>query len=136
MLIAVGKRPRRPTRMPVGDIGALRVPVDRAALSGDAPSSDGAEPSAPAGRVPCVSTHPSMSRPSWATVAIVVAALIVALCALLFVGESRYRSCIARAEAEFPAVPVSSFTGEATGPLKVSFVNERAAALDECGRFF
>jgi hypothetical protein len=85
-------------------------------------------PSGAAGRVPSVSrAH---------TVALVAAALVVALCAVLLVGEARYRSCIARAEAEFPAVPVSAFTGQATGPLKVSFVNERAAALDDCGRFF
>jgi hypothetical protein len=75
-------------------------------------------------------------RPTWPTAVIAVAALVVALCALLLVGESRYRSCIARAEAEFPAIPVSSFTGQATGPLKVSFVNERARALDDCGRWF
>ncbi len=67
---------------------------------------------------------------------IAIAAVVVALSALLLVGESRYRSCIARAEAEFPAIPVSSFTGQATGPLKVSFVNERASALDDCGRWF
>jgi hypothetical protein len=54
---------------------------------------------------------------------------------LLFYGEARYRSCIARAEAEFPAVPVSSFNQRATGPLKVSFVEERARALNACGRF-
>ena len=49
-------------------------------------------------------------------------------------GDARYRNCIARAEAEFPAVPVSSFNQNATGPLKVSFVEERARALDGCGR--
>ena len=54
----------------------------------------------------------------------------------MVVGESRYRSCIARVQAQYPAVPVSAFTGRATGPLKVSFVNERARALDDCGRFF
>jgi hypothetical protein len=75
-------------------------------------------------------------RPAWPTAAIAIAALIVAISALLLVGESRYRSCIARAEAEYPAIPVSSFTGEVTGPLKVSYVNERAEALDDCGRWF
>ena len=65
-----------------------------------------------------------------------VAVVVLLVCAILLVGESRYRSCIARAEAAFPAVPVSAFTGEATGPLKVSYVNERTAALDDCGRFF
>jgi hypothetical protein len=66
----------------------------------------------------------------------VSALVLVLLFALLFYGESRYRSCIARAAAEFPAVPVSSFNQAETGPLKVSFVEERARALDECGRFF
>jgi hypothetical protein len=69
----------------------------------------------------------------WLPLAVLV---LVLLFALLFYGESRYRSCIARAEAEFPAVPVSSFNQRETGPLKVSFVEERARALDECGRFF
>jgi hypothetical protein len=63
------------------------------------------------------------------------ALVLLLLFGLLFYGEARYRSCIARAEAEFPAVPVSSFNQRATGPLKVSFVEERARALDACGRF-
>jgi hypothetical protein len=75
-------------------------------------------------------------RTSRTTIALVVAAIVVAVSAVLLVGESRYRSCIARAEAQYPAVPVSAFTGRATGPLKVSYVNERARALDDCGRFF
>ena len=62
------------------------------------------------------------------------ALVVLILTAILLVGESRYRSCIARAEAEFPAVPVSAFTGNQTGPLKVSFVEERAQALEDCGR--
>jgi hypothetical protein len=65
-----------------------------------------------------------------------IAVVVLLLCAILLVGESRYQSCIARAEAAFPAVPVSAFTGRTTGPLKVSYVNERTAALDDCGRFF
>lgn len=40
-----------------------------------------------------------------------------------------------KAEAKFPAVPVSAFSGKQTGPLKVSFVSERAKAVDECGLF-
>jgi len=67
---------------------------------------------------------------------VIVAAVVVALCAVLLVGEARYRNCIAKAEARYPAVPVSAFTGRATGPLKVSFVDERARALDDCGRVF
>jgi hypothetical protein len=73
-------------------------------------------------------------RRSPATVAVLVAALVVSICAVLLVAEARYRSCIARAEAAFPAVAVSSFNGQGTGPLKVSFVAERQKALDDCGR--
>ena len=51
-----------------------------------------------------------------------MAAAVVALCALLLVGESRYRSCIAHAEAELPGDAGVRVTGRATGPLKVSFV--------------
>jgi hypothetical protein len=71
------------------------------------------------------------SAPAWLPVALLAAAILIAL---LFYGEARYRSCIARAEAEFPAVAVSSFNQADTGPLKVSFVEERARALDGCGR--
>jgi hypothetical protein len=73
-------------------------------------------------------------RPRAAWLPLAVLALIVVF-ALLFYGEARYRSCFARAEAEFPAVPVSSSNQADTGPLKVSFVAERARALDRCGRF-
>ena len=69
-----------------------------------------------------------------ASAAVIAAALVVIVSAVLLVAESRYRSCIARAEAEYPAVPVSSFNSEQTGPLKVSFVAERSRALDDCGR--
>jgi hypothetical protein len=68
----------------------------------------------------------------WLPVAVLV---LIFLFGLLFYGEARYRNCIARAEAEFPAVPVSSFNQRDTGPLKVSYVGERARALERCGRF-
>jgi hypothetical protein len=68
----------------------------------------------------------------WLPVAVLV---LIFLFALLFYGEARYRNCIARAEAEFPAVAVSSFNQRDTGPLKVSYVGERARALERCGRF-
>jgi hypothetical protein len=93
-------------------------------------------PSGPDGRVFSVSNSGEVRRTSKATIVAVAAAVVVALCTVLLVGESRYRSCIARADARYPAVAVSAFTGRATGPLKVSFVAERARALDDCGRFF
>lgn len=63
----------------------------------------------------------------------------LAVASLAWIGGSEnYRSCVEAAEAKFPAVPVSAFVtddpGE-VGPLKVSFVNERAAAVDDCSRF-
>lgn len=67
-------------------------------------------------------------------IAAAIVAVVVVLFAVLALGEMRYRSCLARAATEFPAIPVSAFSGRATGPLKVSYVQERAAALDECGR--
>lgn len=33
-----------------------------------------------------------------------------------------YRACVEKAEAKFPAVPVSAFSGKQTGPLKVSLL--------------
>ena len=66
----------------------------------------------------------------------VIAVVVLLLCALMLVGESRYRSCIARAEADYPAVPVSALNSRVTGPLKVSFATERSRALDDCGHWF
>jgi len=67
-------------------------------------------------------------------VAAAVAVVVLVVCAVLAVREARYRSCVAAAEARYPAVAVSAFTTEDTGPLKVSFVEERQAAVDACGR--
>jgi hypothetical protein len=67
------------------------------------------------------------------TGAILAVALLV-VSAILALGELRYQTCIQKAEAEFPAVPVSAFSGRATGPVKVSFVKERADAVNGCGR--
>lgn len=64
----------------------------------------------------------------------VVAVAALVACAILLVGEARYRSCIAAAEVRYPAVAVSALNSRTTGPLKVSFVNERARAIDACGR--
>lgn len=65
---------------------------------------------------------------------------VIAVASLVWLGASaNYRSCVEAAEAKFPAVPVSAFVTEdpgEVGPLKVSFVNERTAAVDDCSRFF
>jgi hypothetical protein len=66
--------------------------------------------------------------------ALLIAAAIVVIALFWGAMESHYRSCVDSAEARFPAVPVSALTGEETGPLKLSFVTERQAAVDGCGR--
>ena len=78
---------------------------------------------------------PARRAPAGRAPIVIVALVLAFLMALLFYGEARYRSCIASAEARYPAVPVSAFNQQSTGPLKVSFVEERADALDDCGRF-
>jgi hypothetical protein len=72
--------------------------------------------------------------PAGGRIAAIVAVTVIVLAAILAVGELRYRSCIEAAEARYPAVPVSAFTGRSTGPVKVSFVRERANAVEGCGR--
>ena len=67
-------------------------------------------------------------------VGIVAAIAIVVLSVLWMAAESHYRSCIAKANAKYPAVAVSAFNGKATGPLRVSFVSQRQAAVDSCHR--
>ncbi len=74
------------------------------------------------------------SRRSPAMPLAVAGLLLATLFLTLFYGEARYRSCIQRVEAQFPAVPVSALNQRATGPLKVSFSDERARALTGCTR--
>jgi hypothetical protein len=62
------------------------------------------------------------------------ASVLVVLSLVVLALESRYRSCVAAAEAKYPAVAVSAFTTRNTGPVKVSFVRERQRAVDDCGR--
>jgi hypothetical protein len=75
-------------------------------------------------------------------VATLAVAAVVAICAIVgaialwrSASASDERACIERAEARYPAVPVSAFVprnrGD-TGPLRVSFVSERAKAVAAC----
>ena len=64
-----------------------------------------------------------------------VALVVIAVCFVDLAVQARTRTCISEAEARYPAVPVSAFSGEQTGPLKVSFVAERQRAVDDCGLF-
>ena len=49
-------------------------------------------------------------------------------------SETEKRACVEKAQARYPAIPVSAFTRNRTavGPLKVSFVAERAKAVSDC----
>ena len=70
-----------------------------------------------------------------AGIAGLIAAALVVIALLWTASEMHYRGCVEKAQAKFPAVPVSAFAGKQTGPLKVSFVSQRAKAVDECGHF-
>jgi hypothetical protein len=63
-------------------------------------------------------------------------ALLVASVALWrLAAETGERACIERASARFPGVPVSAFVTKdrtATGPLKLSYIEERQAAVAKC----
>jgi hypothetical protein len=70
-------------------------------------------------------------------IAATVAAIALALGALALLwsaSESHFRGCVAEAAARYPPIAVSAFSGEQTGPLKVAYDKERAAALDSCSR--
>ncbi|HEX8068172.1 MAG TPA: hypothetical protein VF520_16775 [Thermoleophilaceae bacterium] len=57
----------------------------------------------------------------------------VGLCKLA--SATSERACIERAAAKYPAESVSAVVTKdrtATGPLKLSFVTERARAVDDC----
>jgi hypothetical protein len=75
------------------------------------------------------------TRPGRTALAFAIAAVLASLSLVWMAGESHYKSCIAAANANFPAVPVSALNGTQTGPLKLSFTRERQAAVKKCGRF-
>ena len=69
------------------------------------------------------------------TLVLAIAGVIVAVAVWRLAGETGVRACIEAAEAKYPAVPVSAFVTRdrsATGPLKVSYIRERARAVDAC----
>jgi len=78
---------------------------------------------------------PVMMRRGRTGVAIALSAVVATLSLVWMAGESHYKSCIAAANANFPAVPVSALRGTQTGPLKLSFTEERQAAVSKCHRF-
>jgi hypothetical protein len=72
-------------------------------------------------------------RPIAATVA-AIALAVGALALLWSASEAHFRGCVEEAAARYPPIAVSAFSGEQTGPLKVAYDKERAAALDSCSR--
>ena len=77
---------------------------------------------------------PGRGAIEWRGVTRLAAVVIVVLSVLWLAAESHYRSCIAKANAKYPAVAVSAFNGKTTGPLRVSFVSQRQKAVDSCHR--
>jgi hypothetical protein len=64
-----------------------------------------------------------------------LAALIAAVGLWRLGSETGERACIERATARFPGVPVSAFVTRdrtATGPLKLSYIEERQKAVAAC----
>jgi hypothetical protein len=69
------------------------------------------------------------------TAVIAIAAVVAAVALWRTAGETDQRNCIEAAQAKYPPVGVSAFvTGSKrdTGPIKLSFVNERQKAVDAC----
>lgn len=66
-----------------------------------------------------------------------VSLLLTGIGLIWLASEAHYSGCVARVDAAYPAVPVSAFSGSrvATGPVKVSFVQQRTKALKDCHHF-
>lgn len=62
-------------------------------------------------------------------------ALIAALSLFWMAAENHYGQCVAAQAAKYPAVAVSAFQTEDTGPLKVAYDVERREAVGKCKRF-
>lgn len=73
----------------------------------------------------------SRSAASWV---LALGLLLVALALIWSASEARFSGCVEETAARYPPIAVSAFSGEQTGPLKVAYDQERAQALDECGR--
>lgn len=67
--------------------------------------------------------------------AITFAAVLSALSLAWIAAETQYGKCVDAAAARYPAISVSAFTTEETGPLKVAYDVERRKAVDSCKRF-
>ncbi len=71
--------------------------------------------------------------PKWAKIVGIISLALIALSMVCISGEMRYRNCLEEAQAKYPATPVSAFDTKSTGPIKLSFVQERQKAVEDCG---
>lgn len=82
------------------------------------------------------STPPvNSAAPRKAGVAITFAAVLSAFSLAWIAAETHYGQCVDAAAAKYPAIAVSAFTTEDTGPLKVAYDKERQEAVGSCKRF-
>jgi hypothetical protein len=80
-------------------------------------------------------THAPSRVPALVRVVVIAAVVLVAVSVVWIASEQHYRSCVASAQARYPAVPVSAFNRKDVGPVKVSFVKERTKAVESCHHF-
>ena len=80
-------------------------------------------------------THGPSGVPAFVPVVVIAAVALVVVSLVWIASEQHYRSCIASAQARYPAVPVSAFNRTDVGPVKVSFVTERTKAVESCHHF-
>ena len=69
------------------------------------------------------------------TLVIAIASVIAAIALWKSAGATDERACIEAAQAKYPAIGVSAFVTRDrrdTGPIKLSFVDERQNAVDKC----
>ena len=78
--------------------------------------------------------EPVGTRRAIAATVAAIALAVGALALLWSASEAHFRGCVEEAAARYPPIAVSAFSGEQTGPLKVAYDKERAAALDTCSR--
>lgn len=63
-----------------------------------------------------------------------IAASVAALSLFWSATEDHYSACVQAQEARYPAVGVSAFYTEDTGPIKASYDTERREAVNKCKR--
>lgn len=62
-------------------------------------------------------------------------AVLAALSLFWMATEQHYSACVESQVARYPAVGVSAYYTEDTGPIKASYDTERRGAVNKCKRF-